>query len=207
MIVNENYPVNKLKIGGSGSRSTKEAREKAEPENDRHNENRTDDADFLHIQSIPVYEQNARAGKSGELVLTPHQPESYTEVEQVIIEDKLHDVYSLRSGTKKINITPGGSWGWVGVTGKSMNKLNIEEGDHILFQYSPAANNNDIVIAHHQDKKTGASLVTVKRFKQNGHFLISETTESGPEYEPIDMEKEGAQIIGIVYAVAKPVMS
>ncbi len=206
-VVNENYPVNKFSFFVSGIRSEDEAVAENVEEN-RENENRTDDidADFIYIQSLPVYEQVVRAGKSGEIELT-QKPSSYTEAQQIIIEDGLYNVHSLRPGTNRINITTHVSWGWMGVSGKSMKKANIHEGDYILFQYNKNANDNDIVIAHYQDKKTSDSLVTVKRFNIIDNVLASDTDEEGDEYEDILIEETGAQIIGVVYAVAKPVPS
>lgn len=205
VVINENYPVNKLSVLVSGVSTEGESQKEKEKEN-KQNENRTDDidADFIYIQSLPVYDQKARAGKSGEIELI-QKPSSYTEAQQIIIEDRLHNVHSLRPGTKRINITTHTSWGWMGVNGKSMEKANIHEGDYILFQYNKNASDNDIVIAHYQDKKTTDSLVTVKRFNSIDNVLVSDTDEEGDEYEDILIEETGAQIIGIVYAVAKPV--
>ncbi len=205
VVINENYPVNKLSVLVSGISHEDEAQKEKEEEN-KQNENRTDDidADYIYIQSLPVYDQKARAGKSGEIELI-QKPSSYTEAQQIIIEDMLHNVHSLRPGTKRINITTHTSWGWMGVSGKSMEKANIHEGDYILFQYNKNANDNDIVIAHYQDKKTTDSLVIVKRFNSIDNVLASDTDKKGDEYEDILIEETGAQIIGIVYAVAKPV--
>lgn len=203
VVINENYPVNKLSALVSGISSKSEAQEE-EREKNKENENRTDDldADYIYIQSLPVYDQKARAGKSGEIELI-QKPSSYTEAQQIIIEDKLHNIHSLRPGTNRINITTHTSWGWMGVSGKSMKNANIHEGDYILFQYNKNATDNDIVIAHYQDKQTTDSLVAVKRFNKIDNILSSDTDEKGPDYDDIDIIEEGAQIIGIVYAVAK----
>ncbi len=203
VVVNENYPVNKLTVHRPDVGGENEAQKMDEEEDVRQNENRTDDSDFMYIQSLPVYEQKARAGNSGEIELAL-KPESYTEIQQVLIDNKVHNLHSLRRDTKRINITTNAKWGWMGVSGKSMNKVNIEAGDHILFKESKDASDNDIVIAHYLDRETNDLLVTVKRYNKTDNLLVSETTEKGAEYEPIDIREKKASILGIVYAVAKP---
>lgn len=203
MVVNENYPTNKFTVHRPDVGGENEAQKMDEEEQVRQNENRTDDSNFIYIQSLPVYEQKARAGNSGEIELAL-RPESYTEIQQVLIDNKLHNLHSLRRDTKRINITTNARWGWMGVSGKSMNKVNIEAGDHILFRESKNANDNDIVIAHYLDRETNDLLVTVKRYNKADNFLVSETAEKGGEYEPIDIKEKKASILGIVYAVAKP---
>ena len=55
----------------------------------------------------------------------------------------------------------------VKVTGESMINAGILDGDLILVEQSPVANNGDIVIALIEDS------VTVKRyFKENGHYRL-----------------------------------
>lgn len=78
---------------------------------------------------------------------------------------------------------------------------SINDGDYIFFQRNPNAGDNDIVIAIHKDNLSAH----VKRFRKYENTLYSETNEIGTEYKPMDIQKENMQIIGIVYAVAKPI--
>ncbi len=204
-VVNENYPVNKLSFFVSGVRSEGEAAVENVEEN-KENVSRTDDPGFIYIQSIPVYKQEAQAGASGKMELQ-RELSSYTETEQVVLNGFLHNIYSLRLGQKGINITANGQWGWLKVTGKSMNKLKLEDNNFVLFQYNESARDKDIVIACFPDQDTTIPMVVIKQYKEVNNTLISQTFEtvSDPDYLPIDIEKAGVQIIGVVYAVAKPV--
>lgn len=204
-VVNENYPVNKLSFFVSGVRSEGEAVVENVEEN-KENVSRTDDPGFIYIQSIPVYKQEAQAGASGKMELQ-RELSSYTETEQVVLNGFLHNIYSLRLGQKGINITANGQWGWLKVKGKSMNKLKLEDNNFVLFQYNESARDKDIVIACFPDQDTTIPMVVIKQYKEVNNTLISQTFEtvSDPDYLPIDIEKAGVQIIGVVYAVAKPV--
>ena len=77
----------------------------------------------------------------------------------------------------------------------------------MLFQYNESARDKDIVIACFPDQDTNIPMVVIKQYKEVNNTLISQTFETGsdPDYLPIDIEKAGVQIIGVVYAVAKPV--
>jgi tetratricopeptide (TPR) repeat protein len=202
---NENYPVNKLSFNPTSPATTIKKEEHKNAERDY--ENRTDDEGYLVIQSIPVYEEYARAGQSDgpEPNISADQ---FAEFHQVSIKGKLHTIYSIKSNTKQINVNKAGIWSWIKVRGKSMNatkgNVSINDGDYILFQRNPNANDNDIVIATRNDTVTNDSSVHVKRLRKFENMLYSETTEKGPEYAPIDIEKNNMEIVGIVYAVAKP---
>lgn len=203
-VVNENYPVNKLSFVVSAFRSEDEATTENVEEN-KENVSRTDDSGFIYIQSIPVYKQEAQAGASGRIELR-RELSSYTEAEQVTLDGVLHNIYSLKIKQKGINITANGQWGWLKVKGKSMNKVKIEDGNFVLFQYNQSAQDKDIVIACFPDKETTTTMVVIKQYKEANNTLVSQTleTSSEPDYQPIDIEKAGVQIIGVVYAVAKP---
>ena len=181
--------------------------EKADEENtNKHYETRTDDDGYLIIQSVPVFEEYTRAGKSDEPKPIPSK-DKFAEFHQVNIEDVLYSIHSLRSDTKRINLTRERNWGWIKVKGKSMNHLkgkqhSIDDGDYVLFQENPNANDNDIVIAVDKDNKS----THVKRLRKLEKMLYSESTEKGEEYKPIDMRKNNMEIKGIVYAVAKPII-
>ncbi len=203
-VVNENYPVNKLSFVVSGVRSEGEAAPEDVDESKNH-VSRTDDQDFIHIQSIPVYKHEAQAGASGRMELQ-REPYSFTETKQVILNEVLYNIYSLRLGQKRINITASGQWGWIKVKGKSMNKLKIEDNNFVLFQRNESARDKDIVIACFPDPNIVTQMTIIKQYKEANNTLISQTFETGddPDYAPIDIEKTGIQIVGVVYAVAKP---
>jgi hypothetical protein len=202
-VPNENYFINKLSFNPPPPDVTV----KVKPETTEGNyENRTDDDGYLVIQSVPVYEEYARAGKTGEPepVISKDQ---FAEFHQVNIEDKLYTIHSLRSKSNRVNVIKEGSWGWIKVKGESMNdikgKVSINDGDYVLFQRNPSADDNDIVLAVRNDDFS----THVKRLRKFEKTLLSETNKKGSEYEPIDMEEKNMKIAGIVYAVAKPIPS
>lgn len=203
-VTNENYPANKLSFNPP-SPNTPVKKEKFENREIDY-ETRTDDDGYLVIQSIPVYEKYARAGQTDgpEPIISKNQ---FAEFHQVYIDGKLYTIHSLRSKAKLVNVIQEGRWGWIKVKGKSMNAIKgnipINDGDYILFQRNPNADDNDIVIAVHKDNLSAH----VKRLRKYEKTLYSETTETGAEYAPINIEEDKMQIAGIVYAVAKPIPS
>ena len=92
-----------------------------------------------------------------------------------------------------------------GVKIKSIaNKTPIMDGDFVLVLMDQAGDENDIVLAELEDMLTNENYLTVKRYRKNKQTLESETTKTGPEYEPIHINENNAMIKGVVYAVAKP---
>ncbi len=202
-VTNENYPVNKLSFKFPSSESKPQPEHKS---TERIHENRTDDEGYLVIQSIPVFDGYARAGQSDAPELNI-SADNFAEFHQVHIDGELHILHSLRSKSKQVNINKENTWGWIKVKGKSMNaikgNLSINDGDYILFQSDLNADDNDIVIAvQRSDFSTH-----IKRLRKSEKMLYSETSEKGPEYEPIDIKENNMGIVGIVYAVAKPTTS
>ena len=162
-VVNENYPVNKLSFVVSGARSEGEAVTEDVDES-KDNVSRTDDQDFIYVQSIPVYKHEAQAGASGRMELQ-REPYSFTETKQVILNEVLYNIYSLRLGQKRINITASGQWGWIKVKGKSMNKLKFEDNNLVLFQHNESARDKDIVIACFPNPNIVAQMMVIKQYK------------------------------------------
>jgi tetratricopeptide (TPR) repeat protein len=206
-VTNENHPVNKLSFSPpSPDIKVKNVKEERENNIERDYENRTDDEGYLVFHSVPVYKGYARAGKSGEPepVISTDQ---FAEYHQVSIEGKLYTIHSLRSKSNRVNVLKEGNWGWIKVKGESMNALignvPINDGDYVLFQRNPNADDNDIVIAVHKDSHS----THVKRFRKFEKMLCSESIEkTSGKYAPIDMEENNMEIMGIVYAVAKPII-
>ena len=204
-VTNENYPVNKLSFHVPSERSSE-----SQTEQNKDYESRTDQVGYMVLQSLPIYRQKARAGKSGEPEMAVDS-NHFPEITQIFFESKPHTIHSLRSKTKRVNVTQKSDWGWIKVKGKSMNKIkgnvSIDDGDYVLFQSNPNADDNDIVIAVHEDHNSSDFSTLVKRLRKSEKMLYSETSETGLEYGPIDIENNNMQIIGIVYAVAKPISS
>ena len=204
---NENSPVNKISFqppSPNPEPKTAKAEQQQEYEPERSHETRTDDDGYLVIHSIPVFDDYARAGnKDGPELNT--SKDHFAEFHQVSIDGKQYIIHSLRSNTKQVNVIQDGKWGWIKIKGKSMDAMkgntSINDGDYIFFQRNPNAGDNDIVIAIHKDNLSAH----VKRFRKYENTLYSETNEIGTEYKPMDIQKENMQIIGIVYAVAKPI--
>ena len=64
------------------------------------------------------------------------------------------------------------------------------------------------MVGSFKDQQTTQSFLTVKRYRKNRKILKSETTEKGDEYNDIHLgDKNNAKIIGVIYAVAKPLDS
>ena len=210
---NENSPVNKISFqppSPNPEPKTAKAEQQQEYEPERPHETRTDDDGYLVIKSIPVYEEYVRAGNKEEITPSNHN-EQFAEFHQVSIGEKTYTIHSIKSNSKQISINKDRDWVWVKVKGKSMNaikgRVSINDGDYILFQYNSNANDNDIVIAVRKDANTITQDASthVKRFRKHENMLYSESTETGPNYEPMDITEHNMEIIGIVYAVAKPI--
>ncbi|MBK9209630.1 MAG: hypothetical protein IPL71_15545 [Anaerolineales bacterium] len=207
---NENSPVNKISFqppSPNPEPKTAKAEQQQEYEPERPHETRTDDDGYLVIRSIPVYNKFARAGneKGSKPEISQGQA---AEFHQVSIDGKIYSIHSLKSNTKQVNVNQDGMWGWIKVKGQSMNAMkgnvSINDGDYILFQYNSNANDNDIVIATRKDANisTQDASTHVKRFRKLENMFYSESTETGPNYEPIDMKASNMKIIGIVYWIA-----
>lgn len=182
----------------------------AEENNLPFEETRTDG--FLSFQSLPVYEQTSAASKYGKPEIPLHEI-GFAETQIIILENAPHRVHPLKTSSNEINISVSGKkWGWVKVLGHSMNNINsianktpICNGNFILVQFAQDGDENDIVLASFEDEHTSQPFLTVKRYRKDKQTLQSETTEAGPEYEEINLNENNARILGIVYAVAKPI--
>lgn len=79
------------------------------------------------------------------------------------------------------------------VRGDSMINAAIENGDIVIVERTPVAENGDIVVALIEDE------ATVKRFyKENGHFRLQ---PENPDYEPIIVDE--LAVLGKVTALIR----
>lgn len=199
-ISNENYPVNKVNIQLPAEKRPNSDDEPLE------NETRTDAEGYMILPAQPIYKQKVRAGKSGAPELDGLK-NHFVEVKHVHMDGKKFELHSLRPGAQ-INPAKGDEWGWMKVEGHSMNNMrghaSIEDGDYVLVKKHPSPNENDVVVAFIFHKEKNQWRAVVKRFRGAKGVLVSETHETGPEYEAIIMDKN-VHIHGIVYAVAKPI--
>ena len=85
------------------------------------------------------------------------------------------------------------------VVGESMINAGIYDGDIIIVNRTPTADNGDIVIAMVEDEASGESSATVKRFyKENGHFRLQPENDA---FEPIIVEN--AVLLGKVVTLIR----
>ena len=165
---------------------------------------------YMTFQTLPVYEQVAAASKSGKPVINLNII-GYTEAQIIILDGLPHKVHPVKWTSNEIRIvTNDKKWGWVRIQGNSMNnipyKTSIMNGDFVLLQFNQTVDDNDIVLASVEEAQTAQSFLTIKRYRRDKQILQSETTEKGKEYEDLTLGDENKiKLIGIAYAVAKPV--
>ena len=116
---------------------------------------------------------------AGQPILAVQDIESYIPVPQEI--SKSRELFALR------------------VVGESMINAGIYDGDIIIVNRTPAAENGDIVVAMVEDEISGEASATVKRFyKENGHIRLQPENDS---YEPIIVEN--AVLLGKVVTLIR----
>ena len=85
------------------------------------------------------------------------------------------------------------------VMGDSMINAGIFDGDIIIVNRTPYADNGDIVVAMVEDELSGESSATVKRFyKEKGHFRLQPENDA---YPPIIVEN--AVLLGRVVTLIR----
>lgn len=100
---------------------------------------------------------------AGQPILAVQDIESYIPVPQEI--GKGRELFALR------------------VVGESMINAGIYDGDIIIVNRTPAAENGDIVVAMVEDEASGEMSATVKRFyKEKGHYRLQPENDA---YAPI----------------------
>ena len=116
---------------------------------------------------------------AGQPILAVQDIESYIPVPQEI--GKGRELFALR------------------VVGESMINAGIYDGDIIIVNRTPAAENGDIVVAMVEDEASGEMSATVKRFyKEKGHYRLQ------PENDTMDpIIVDSCTILGKVYGVIR----
>ena len=100
---------------------------------------------------------------AGQPILAVQDIESYIPVPQDITKGR--ELFGLR------------------VVGESMINAGIFDGDIIIVNRTPAAENGDIVVAMVEDEASGEMSATVKRFyKEKGHYRLQPENDA---FEPI----------------------
>jgi hypothetical protein len=162
-------------------------------------------AGFLTLPWIPTV-TSVQAGKNGP-IWAPQLKTNQVGLPFITIKDDLYTIHPIKSGGRRLTLQLNKEYSWAPVLGQSMNKarLKIEEGDYILFETTlgPSARKleeHDIVIIS-QPTATGYTYM-VKQYWKNENMAVSQTTEVGSQYDPIQVDKDH-QIMGIVIAVAK----
>jgi len=85
------------------------------------------------------------------------------------------------------------------VVGESMINAGIFDGDIIVVDHTPVANNGDIVVAMVEDEVSGEGSATVKRFyKEKGHIRLQPENDA---FEPIIVDK--AVLLGRVVTLIR----
>jgi tetratricopeptide (TPR) repeat protein len=158
----------------------------------------------LPMPWIPAY-TGLQAGPNGPIWIELPLEGNGTSIDEIILDDKSHNIYSEKQGDKLIKITNEKKYAWAKVSGNSMNACKpvpISENDFVLFYKSEDADNNAIIIASYPEDSGSGNQYVVKRYAKNDKLLISET-ELPDNHPPMPVIKE-TSILGVVIAVAKP---
>lgn len=165
----------------------------------------TPDSGRILLPWIPKF-QKVRAGVGGTAIWVQNTPE-YSFATIVEIDNKPHRIHPLRGtapSDQNVTLVNGERYGWALVEGHSMNMCHpatIEDGDYILFREHKIPDDHDIVVVA-RPIASGDFTHMVKRYRDPGKLLLSETDAIGPEYSPVKFGPE-YQILGVVLAVAK----
>lgn len=152
---------------------------------------------------MPAY-TGLQAGPNGPIWCDSLPEDKGSFVDGIILEDKQHDIYSLKQGDFLITLTSAKKYGWAKVSGDSMNAskpIPIMKNDFVLFYDSKVADNHAVIIAACPDRTGSGYQYVVKRYAQNIQHLVSET-EPPDRYAPMPITSDTI-IIGVVIAVAK----
>jgi hypothetical protein len=179
---------------------------------------------YLLTPGLPIYGK-ASAGPDGHATLDePDYDRTVDESPTVRLEGEEYVLRSLRSGDNEISISygdfyksltslneanefTGRQFGWLKVSGNSMNDSNpipIENGNYVLFTVNRNPRANQIVIACLPGPDLQNLPLVVKRLKmKNGKLVLqSESCERDVIYSDIPIIHE--QLLGEVIAIATP---
>lgn len=154
------------------------------------------------LQTISVYASIPAGGFS-----TSPQPETWIEMEQVLIDGIPHNIFSLNPG-RVVKLGDDEHYVAVKVTGDSMNRKKIEDGDYVLLRVQQVADNGDIVAAEKDDGFSDNKVSTLKQFfRRNGEIHL-EPQSSNPEHQTFVFANEKSlRICGVAVAVLKKAAS
>lgn len=74
------------------------------------------------------------------------------------------------------------------VSGHSMRDVGILDGDLVGVHAQETADNNQIIAAALWDPRSGDERITLKRYVRRGNKVILKSENSGPGYEPIELD-------------------
>ena len=150
------------------------------------------------LQTISVYASIPAGGFS-----TSPQPETWIEMEQVSIDGVPHNIFNLNPG-KVVKLGDDEHYVAVKVTGDSMNRKKIEDGDYVLLRVQQVADNGDIVAAEKDDGFSDNKVSTLKQFfRRNGEIHL-EPQSSNPEHQTFIFANERSlRVCGVAVAVLK----
>jgi tetratricopeptide (TPR) repeat protein len=160
---------------------------------------------YILIPWIPIYE-DVQAGANGLIWVDPPNREK-TELHQVFLQGKQCNIYPNHMGSCRITINSERHYAWAKVRGHSMEQAtptSIQEDDYVLFYKTNSSDIDNIVIVAQFIPDPNADSYMVKQFDRKDNMLLSQTSLTGKEYEPITFNPNRHRIIGIVVAVAKP---
>lgn len=179
---------------------------------------------YLLTPGLPIYGK-ASAGPDGHVTFDePDYDGTVDESPTVRLEGEEYVLRSLKSGDNEIRISyddfyksltslneanefTGRQFGWLKVSGNSMNDSNpipIENEDYVLFSVNRNPRVDQIVIACLPGPDLQNLPLVVKRLKmKNGKLVLrSESCEKDVSYSDIEIIHE--QLMGDVLAIAKP---
>lgn len=167
----------------------------------------TEGAAYLTIPWIPIYQHAEVEESVGEPAWIEHRSKLRTQLTELFIDGMCYTIRPVQQSTRQITLTAGKQYGWVKVNGYGMDTARptpIQQGDYVLFCESDWPDQNEIVIV----SKVSTFVVedfssyTIKRYSQQNHELLSETSFED-KYKPINIT-EDYRCMGVVLAVAKP---
>lgn len=151
------------------------------------------------LRTLSVYASIPAGGFS-----TSPQPETWLEIEQVLIEGIPYSVFNLnQSGIVKLKDKE--HYVTVKVKGDSMNKKKIDDGDYVILHVQQAAENGDIVAAEKDGRFPDDEKFTLKQFfRRDGKIFLTPDSMNDKHTPFIFTEKDSSLTIrGVAIAVLK----
>ncbi|HZD56850.1 MAG TPA: S24 family peptidase [Anaerolineales bacterium] len=159
--------------------------------------------DFL--RTLPVYSEIPAGGPKA----IPQFTGSFLELTRGWIDDKAFFIKNLRGPSRSVNLSPE-TMMLLKVTGDSMNRAGIEDGDYVVLRRQDTADNGDIIAA---EIRGIDEMATLKRFRRRDGKVILMPESTNPKHEECEFgadELKGERddqpfcIQGLALAVLKP---